>query len=203
MAKKRVVRPLEDRIGPDAKRSMEKSKIFVKPKMGPKGKRYTKDNPKHVQYFSEGHDLLQYNMVVRPFIKKKYNVDRDEYLDILFYLYPIQFFTKKDYSVLPITEYHSIFTINHLLEEGYIKKVVQTVKNTASIYTLSDMSHRIVEDYYDFLSGRKTITPDNYATNPFRGAGSAKIDKVREKLLEKLKHQAENYPSLFRKNLFV
>jgi hypothetical protein len=204
MAKKRKIRRLEDNTGPQTQEALSKSKTVLKKRGGPgKKRKYTRANPKHVAYFSEGYDLLQYNMVVRPYVLKKYNVEREEYLDILLYLYPIQFFTRDEYSVLPIMQHHSTFTINRLFQEGYFKKVVQTAENSYSVYTLTDLSHRIVKDYYDYLAARKTISPDCYVTNPFNRVDATKIDKVRGKLLEKLKHQAETKPSLFRKNLFI
>lgn len=197
------MRRIEDKLGPDTQKSFSETKTVLRKRGGPGRKpKYTRSNPKHIAYFTEGMDLLQYNMVVRPFIKKKYNIDHDEYLDILLYLYPIQFFTKTEYKVLPVLQHHSKFTLKRLFEEGYVKKVVQTIEKSKTVFTLTDISHKIVKDYYSYLSGEKTITPDNYATNPFRGLKSAKIDKVRESLLEKLKYQAETKPSLFRKNLF-
>ena len=63
MAKKRRMRRLEDVTGPETQRSLSENKVVLRKRGGPgKKPKYTRRNPKHVSYFTEGYDLLQYKV---------------------------------------------------------------------------------------------------------------------------------------------
>lgn len=149
--------------------------------------------------FHYGYDLLQYSIVVKPFIYKKYNIKSPLELDALLYLFPIQYFTVNDFKFLPLRQY-GIY-LKTMIENGYIELCVKKVAVAGNIYTLTDHSVRIVKDYYAYLSGEKTIGNTSY-TNPFKDTKATKADRLRERLMLKLKALSESSPSNFRKNLY-
>lgn len=175
------------------------AKISVRAYKDSNSRKYSRKKPKNVLYFNNGYDLLQYNIVVRPYIMKKYNIEKQIELDVLLYLFPLQYFTMKDFRVL-LTSYHN-YGLKTMIEMGYVELCIERRNHGAKVYTLTEHAVKIVKDYYRYLSGEKTINPDSY-TNPFKGPEARKIDKAREKVMLKLKRQSENFPSLFRKKLY-
>lgn len=165
-----------------------------------KGRKYNLGNPKHKLLLEQGCDLLQYNIVVRPFILRKYNIKEPKFLDLLLYLYPIQFFSTKDFKVLPMYQFSISF--KNLIEEGYVHILVKKQVSSGHIYALTELAKDIVKDYYAYLSGEKVIV-NNSLYNPFAGEDSTKADQMRMKVMEKLKHQSEKNPSHFRKGLYL
>lgn len=159
--------------------------------------KYDKRKKSHVDYFQTGYDMMQFNIVVRPYLMKKHNIKKSIELDILLYLFPIQFFVMSDFKELPTTKHE--YTVSKLIELGYVEVLVPVKKR--EIYTLTDYAERIVKDYYMYLSGEKTIY-ENARSNPFKGKDVAKVDRVREKLMIKLKKQSERNPEKFKGKLY-
>lgn len=176
-----------------------KIKVSVRTTKDSCSRKYSRKKPKNVLYFNNGYDLLQYTIVVRPYIMKKYGIKKTIELEVLLYLFPIQYFTLKDFKLL-LTRNHNL-GLTTLIDMGYIELCVEKHNNGAKVYTLTEHSVKIVKEYYQYLSGEKVLNPDSY-TNPFRGPEAKKVDRTREKVMLKLKKQAENWPSLFKKNLF-
>jgi len=193
-------------LGPSTKSRMRRESVHVakekkKYKKRPIGQ-YNKDNAAHVLAFTEGCNLLQYSIVVRPFIIRKYNIENPVILDALLYVYPIQYFTRADFDEL-LLKYHSIYA-KTMIELGFFKVAIPGNKNDrrADIFTLSDHAVNLVQDYYMYLAGEKTIEPNNY-TNPYKSDDVAKIDKMREELMIKLKSQTKSAPSYYTKQLQI
>ena len=162
--------------------------------------KYSQKNEKQKLIFTSGRDLLQFNIVVRPYILRKHRIKNNIELDILLYLFPIQYFTRRDFKVLPTVNegYH----LNTLIDLNYIEVVVHHHSGaTSNIYGLTDRAKKIVKEYYEYLSGEKTVNPSSY-TNPFADNEANKVDGLRQKLLNKLTRQTKTQPSLFRKSLY-
>lgn len=161
--------------------------------------KYTKNNPKHKLWFYKGYDLMQYMIAVKPFIKKKYRIDSDYELEILLYLFPIQFFSRFDMRYIPYIDTH--YSLKKLIELNYVEVAIPGENDKKTIYTLTKRSIDAVRDYYAYLSGEKTLKNDTY-NNPFKNKDRTKMDGMREKLMVKLKKQAERKPSRFKNHDF-
>ena len=175
------------------------AKISVRASKDSNSRKYSRKKPNNVLYFNNGYDLLQYNIVVRPYIMKKFKIEKSLELDVLLYLFPFQYFTMKDFRLLLTSNYN--YGLKTMIELGYVELCIEKYNDGAKVYTLSEHAVKIVKEYYQYLSGEKTLNPDSY-TNPFRDVEAKKIDKTREKVMLKLKKQSENFPSLFKKKLY-
>ena len=161
-----------------------------------KGKksRYSKKNPKHKLLFRTGFDLLQYTIVVRPFILRKYSIENPIVLDVLLYLFPFQYFSMPDFKLLPIKNMN--VHLKHFKKDGYIDDCLLKGDRANKLYRLTPTAQQIVTEYYEYLSGEKTIKEGRY-TNPFNYKEATKIDKERENVMLKLKRQTETRISKF------
>lgn len=160
-------------------------------------KKYSRKSRDIVEKFVNGYDLLQYMIVVKPYIMKKYKIEKSIELEALLYLFPIQFFTLNDFKLLGLKQYN--LHIKTLEDIGYLKLCV-TRTDGRKVYTLTEKSVNIVTDFYKYLSGEKGISLNN--DNPFRGEGSAKIDKLRERVMLQLKTQVQKNPNKFKGKLY-
>ncbi len=150
--------------------------------------------------FTAGRDLLQFNIVVRPYILRKYRIKKDVELDVLLYLFPIQYFTIKDFKALPIRSMG--YYLNTLMDLDYIEVAVHHRNNASSnIYQLTDRAQKIVKEYYQYLGGEKTVNPNSY-TNPFNDPEATKADNERNKLLTKMMRQTKTQPKKYRHHLW-
>lgn len=189
-----------ENLGENTKMTLRKQKARITRRPGARGRAYTKKEPKYMMYFKDGCDLLEYSIVVKPFIYRRYNIKNYLELDVLLYLYPKQFFTIKDFNMLGLKQ-HNIY-VKTMVELGYLEVCVKAVTGISSdVYTLTDHAIRIVEDYYKYLSGEKTIALNNYS-NPFKGPERKKVDELRERVMLKLKKQAENNTRNFKGKLY-
>jgi hypothetical protein len=85
--------------------------------------KYSRKNERQKLIFTRGRDLLQFNIVVRPYIIRKHRLNNQTELDVLLYLFPIQYFTKRDFNALPVKNegYH----MNTLMELGFVEVIVK------------------------------------------------------------------------------
>jgi hypothetical protein len=169
-----------------------RAKVMLRNDVKNKKSRYSKKNPKHKLYFRTGCDLLQFNIVVRPFIIKKFNIENPDIFDVLLYLFPIQFFTMPDFRFLPLKN----LPFKYFREQGYIETSLESLNKGKNVYRLTDLSQKIVTEYYEYLSGEKTIRKGSYK-NPFHNQESTKIDALREEVMLKLKRMSETRTSKF------
>ncbi|AGO48820.1 hypothetical protein Phi13:2_gp081 [Cellulophaga phage phi13:2] len=166
----------------------------------PKLKRKYNREDKTVLYnFVEGYNLLQHLIVVRPFICKLYNIKHYSELEALLYLFPIQFFTLDDFRQLGLKQHN--LHIKTMEDLGYIELCVKKVDSAGNIYKLTERSLNAVMDFYKYLSGEKTITIKS-DLNPFRSSKVSRIDRIREKLMLKLKTESKRSPDKFREKLY-
>ena len=184
------------KISPHVRKTLveHRARIYLIP--GTTGMAYSREKPKHKMYFEKGYDILQYNIVVREYILRRYQIKKDIELDILLYLFPFHFFTREDFMVLPTRSRG--YNMKKMVNLGFIKIYIKKASNDKAghIYALTKQSKEIVRNYYKYLSGEKTLKPDNYK-NPFRGADTKKIDRDREALMFKLAKQIEKNPNNF------
>ncbi|MEX0313423.1 MAG: hypothetical protein AB3N18_04535 [Allomuricauda sp.] len=187
--------------GEDTERAFEKAGVRLKSETITygKGMKYSRKKKKILLAFKEGHDLLQYSIVVKPYIKKKFRIEKDVELDIILYLYPIQFFTVKDYNYMPLREMG--YTVPVMIDKNYLRVFIDP-KGSAKVLTLTEHAIKIVRAYYSYLSGEKTVS-NNKFTNPFLNEEAGKIDKQRNRLMEKLKTQTNTQANKFRRDLFL
>lgn len=193
---------IKEILGPDTKRQMAIKSVEIKATSNftmDKAK-YNKRNERQQLFFRHGYNLLQYNIVVRPYITKKFNVS-ELHLDVLLYIYPFQYFSSKDYKRLPVARADYKAHLKLMLEQGYVQKTLLKKDNGNAIYELTDHSKRIVEDYYQMLSGEKTVHVDAWQ-NPFKGPDTSKIDSIRNELLETFKQKTLKNPDKYMKGTY-
>ena len=157
--------------------------------------KYSRKASDHRLIFVTGFDLMQFTIVVKPFICKKHRIKTSLELEILLYLYPIQYFNIKDFKYLPVSQFS--YNLKTLIDLGHLELLVQHKNgHQANIYGLTDRAKRAVRDYYFYLSGEKTLKDKTY-TAPFKNIKKSKIENQRKKVMMKLKRQSELQPSLF------
>jgi predicted secreted protein len=185
-----------ERVSNETRKSLKINFVKVTTSTNPKFRKhkYSKENPKHIEYFYKGFDLLQYTIVVKPFILKKFNIEKPIILDVLLYLFPFQLFSANDFKLLPIQNIN--MHIKTLTNIGYIAPIVEEKYRGKKVFKLTDTAQKIVREYYMYLSGEKTISEGKYK-NPFNYKDVTKVDKVREEVMLKLKRQSETRRSKF------
>ena len=186
-----------EQIGPDTKKALRKHHTRIKTDTFPMA--YSRKNPKHSLKFRTGYDLMRYSIVVRPFIVKLYKLESDLLLDILVYLFPIQYFTNKDYKLLPL--YNTKFNLKQMVFKGYVDCAVEQSNFGSKVYCLSEKSIKVVVDYYKYMSGEKRIGKAS-SVNPFKDPEATRMDIKREKLMQSLKERFESQPHLFKNTYF-
>ena len=157
---------------------------------------YTKNKYRHVKFRSKRDKrkketialktsldfaCMQYMGVVRHYIQRKHNLMFRE-LELLLYLYPVQFWSKKDYSTFPHT--FSTRTVKTLFKKGLCEPAFDNVGpiSEKQTYRLSKYAKRIVAAFYDHLHLEKTI-PEDAQNNPLFRADVAPIDQMKAKAI--------------------
>lgn len=141
-------------------------------------KKYSKEQFLEI---SQSFSFLQYQCIIRPLIQRKHGISI-RFLELLLFLYPIQYFNQNDYSkaVKAIS-----WNIRIMLEYGWIKIVSEGYNKGEHIYGLTTKSKHIVEDYYRYMSGEKQIP--EFVSKVFQNR--TKDDKKRNALLEKFMNE--------------
>lgn len=190
-----VAKDAREVIGDNTQDVARKHRVEIVTPTDPDGRksRYSKKYVNQRLTFTKGFDFLQYNLVVRNYIVKRYNLKNQLELDILCYLFPIQYFTIADFKVLPLPM--EGYTLKSMKENLLIDLKIKRAR-AAAIYGLSEHAKKAVKDYYYYLSGEKTMGVKS-ALNIYRYPEQTKIDAKREKVMLKLKRQSENFPKLF------
>lgn len=191
-----VAKELQDNVGAHTAEIAKKHRVKIDNTTDPslKKRKYTKTDQGQRLNFIQGFDLMQYNIVVRDFIVKLYKLKNQYELDILCYLFPIQFFTGKDFRVLPVKKWGT--NLKQMIEDGYIDIKIHSIKGAGNIYGLSEHATRAVRDYYYYLSGEKTMNLKS-TLNPYKYPQQTRVDNQLERVMLKLKRQSEHSPKLF------
>lgn len=163
------------------------------------GKKYSRRKKKQIISFVRGYDLLQYIIAVRPYIEKKHGIDQLT-LEYLLYLFPIQYFTRKDYRLIP--KYRDYYvSLNTLIEQGWIHLAIKR-RASADVFGFTEAGRACVQEFYQYLAGEKTISIKPIDSNPFADPDDKVLDNMRWELMLKMRGEAERRPSIFRKALF-
>lgn len=143
----------------------------------------------------DGFDFLEYSMVVRPFIQKKYGIEV-RLLELLLYLYPKQVFTHMDYKEMPKPfSYSRLYTLR---KTGFIVIFSEGKALKGNLYCLSKQAKQIVTDYYKHLSGERKITEDP-EYNPLMHNKKGKHNDKRMNMIKKMNSME---PSALKKSLY-
>jgi len=143
----------------------------------------------------DGFDFLEYSLVVRPFIQKKYGIEV-RLLEMLLYLYPRQVFTHADYKEMP--KPFSYSRLYSLRKTGLVVIFSEGKRSGGNLYCLSKQAKQIVTDYYKHLSGERKIT-ENAEHNPLALTKKGKHNDKRMGLIEKMNSME---PSALKKSLY-
>lgn len=183
---KKPNKPVIRRIGPHTRKVLSEKRLKVRKKHQDPVARFTTEKKDCVLWLETNYDLLQYTMVVTPHVIKIHKLYSRDLLDALLYLFPIQFFTRRDFHSLPLQGYPKNF--KRLIRDGYIELYVEG--KVDAIFTTSTKTKEIVKDYYLYLSGRKKIkTNKTFKTD---------IERKQDDLLAQLKRSAKNNPERFK-----
>ena len=194
MGERKTSEKVKRKLGAGITKRLEltKSHVVEYPKNGDK---YGRTNKFYRLHMIPGYDLLQYSLVVRPFVMRKYGIPDVETLDILLYLFPIQYFTTDDLTHLRVFTKKIYF--KDLLEQGYLELVVKAKTHMSNIYRLTDLSVDAVMDYYQYLTGDKVF--DSKAQgNPFDYQDRTEIDAKREEIIERCTRNLQTRRYAFR-----
>lgn len=171
-----------------------RAKITTKNGSGQIMGKYSRHSPSVKFHFETGYDLLQFNIAVRPEVKRIFNIKKDIELDALLYLFPIQFFSMGDFNMLPMKQHN--LHLKTMMDLGYIEVAIEAKGGKLlgkKVYTLTKKAKDCVIMYYRMLSGESFDWPE-YVT-PFE---QKKIDRLRDNLIEKFKRQIETTPHKFK-----
>jgi len=104
----------------------------------------------------EGYDFLRNFGIVRNYIEVRYDINVNT-LQTLLFLYPLQYFTAKDYREFP----HKGTCRSPINTEGkpneLIEIVVKSVSRANHIFTLKKKYKKIVIEFYKLIAGVKPI----------------------------------------------
>lgn len=200
--KSTITKEAKQVLSPETLEKVKKKKVNIVKSTHPNEAKakYSKKDSRQKVIFTAGRDLMQYNIVVRPYILRKFRIEKDVELDVLLYLFPFQYFTARDFKALPIT--HMSYNLKTLKELNYIQVVVDhNTGLSGNIYGLTERAKKIVKEYYEYLSGEKTVNPNGYK-NPFADKEAFKVDAQRQKVLDKLTHQTKTQKKQYRKHFY-
>ena len=189
-------------LSPETIDRVKKKKVNIEKSTNPdySKAKYSKKDKRQRLIFTAGRDLLQYNLVVRPYILRKHRIEKDIELDILLYLFPFQYFTFRDFKALPIR--HLSYSLEALKTLGFVEIVVAHADGLhGNIYGLTERASRAVKEYYEYLSGEKNVVPTG-TSNPFADKEATKVDSLRQKLLNKLTRQTKTQKKQYRKHFY-
>lgn len=151
--------------------------------MNIKHKYYRKDAMVNLDY-----NLLKYQYPVRKFIQKKYKITLRE-LEILLYLFPIGYFTHRDYKDFPTTFTHR--QIISMMKKGHVKIFLEGENKAKHVYCLTQASQLKVQNYYKYLTG-ELIIPTISENNPMiRKNASSHENKINSMFKKMAKQNAK------------
>lgn len=122
-----------------------------------------------------GYDILEYWAVIRRYLQWKHEISIED-LELLFYLYPRGYFTRKDFDYFPVRWGRMRF--NNLIKNGFIDNVFPERKKDC-VYRLSMKSKSIVQDAHKLLSGEKKIPITPHYNKAFKTKATYSQKKYR------------------------
>jgi hypothetical protein len=146
---------------------------------------------------NQGYDFLENLFVVRHYVCKKNDISF-RVLEMLLKLYPMNFFTYKDYYELP--KHFQLVRADYLIKKGLMVEIKDKKSDrTDSIFKLSTKAGNMVRDFYKFLSGEKPI-PEEPKYNHMAKKDASEIDKLRLEFIKKmnLTEPSDNKKQMFK-----
>lgn len=170
----------ENIVGKEAFKSLKEQGVKFKPRNDKKSKanKYSKDRYLHIY---RGYNLLENSIVIRHYIQKRYSIDYN-FLEILLYLFPKQYFTSTDYGELP--KQYTRRTMRSMLKSGYINIMQKGSNLNRHVYCLNRAGKEIVIHYYECLSGEKKVLETT--DNPMTRSDVNKFTKKKMDLIRKI-----------------
>lgn len=182
-----------DKLPEGAKELVVKKRLVVIETGSPKARKRNYSKQKFLLAM-DGHDILQNLIVVRPYMIARYKIEF-RLLELLLYLFPMQYFTQDDYRIVP--KPFTYRSVKDLLRLEMIVIAVNGENRGKHLYALSRKAKEMVIHFYQVLSGEKRI-PENHQ-NPFAKQSANNHDKKR---LELIKHLNQQEIPLTKKKLF-
>lgn len=170
-----------DKLPEDAKTVVVKRKLVVTETSSLKGMKRLYSKKRYI-FCEDGYDILQNLLIVRHYVCKKNDIPFN-LLELMLYLFPLNYFTHTDYGAIPKS--FTFRTVATLLKQDVIVIAVSGENRGKHLYALSSKSKGIVKMFYQMLSGEKKI-PE---TNTMFTKSDAAIDKRRVKFIPVLNRQ--------------
>lgn len=172
---------LLDKLPENAKAVVIKKEIVINKNVSGTAK-YSKYKKQRFIQFYDGYDFLQNFIVVRQYVQKRYKIDLN-LLEILLYLFPMQYFTRDDYKIIPRN--YGYRKISDLVRAGYVNIAVTGKNQGEHLYTLNRQGTEIVKIFYESLAGERKI-PEQPQKNPMALKTANKITKKQMDLIKVL-----------------
>lgn len=162
--------------------NLEKKNINLRFNHKGKSKTVKYSKQQHLHVF-RGYDLLENLIAVRPYIQKKNNIDLG-LLEILLYLSSRQFFTQADFREMPKQLKYG--SIKNLIATGFVGIIQEGGNLGKHVYKINRKGHEIVRNFYELLSGEKSISENQYENPLTRKKTRTPFDKKRMDLITKI-----------------
>ena len=125
--------------------------------------------------FQPTHDYMKYWRVVRYWAKAKYKIGTPD-IDMLFFLYSEDIFTKAKFKEFEECMSWSEPRFHNLLKEGWVHKWRERRGKEATLYELSYKGRRLVTTLYQKLNGEAISETPQF--NPLFRHDASYMDKV-------------------------
>jgi len=175
-------KPVKEMLSEDAIKAMKEQNIGVKYAANKNSKKDKYSKALHLEFFC-GYDLLENLIVARPYIQKRYEIDR-QLLELLLYLGPKQFFTQEDYGKMP--KQFKYGSIKNLLATGFVNIVQNGDCLSSHLFRVNRKGSEIIRHFYEILSGEKKIPEVPYRNPLARTTTRTAYDKKRMDLIKKI-----------------
>lgn len=174
-------KPVKELLSENTVKAIEDQKMIIKYAANKNSKKDKYSKTLHLEFFV-GYDLLENLLVARPYVQKRYNIDR-QLLELLLFLSPKQFFTQSDYADMP--KQFKYCSIKNLMATGFISIVQNGECLSKHIYRVNRKGSEIVRHFYEVLSGEKKI-PEDYSNPLARKKTRTSFDKKKMDLIQKI-----------------
>jgi|JI9StandDraft_1071089.scaffolds.fasta_scaffold01710_16 hypothetical protein len=140
-------------------------------------------NKKKYIFCIQGYDFLENFFVVRHYVCEKNKISL-RVLEMLLKLFPMNYFTYKDYYELP--KNFQLIRPDYLINKGLMQEIkVNDQVRAESVFKLTTVAGNIVKDFYKYLSGEKKI-PEERKYNHMADPKASTIDKLRYEFIKKM-----------------
>ena len=120
-------------------------------------------------------DILENYGIIRKYLQWKYEISVED-LELLYYLYPKNYFSKRDFFTYPLRWGNGRF--KKLEDDGFIENLYPKRKSWR-VYRLSVKAQLIVKRAHQFLSGERKIPTDARTNKVFRETATYSQKKFR------------------------